>query len=184
MRFAKPTKSTTLALLLALIASSPRPVAAAGLVQPSDGSLAPTVESFGSLIENEFVAEPSLAPRSSLPLVDLQSAPEAEIGVPLYEQDLQQRDFGFLLLPQGLIYRSYLGGPKEPRMAAGIVSIPDDSNLWDATIGGRLGMFRIGNSDPIRPRGFRWTSRRPRWCVWTFPKTSTSAAPTIVWACR
>ena len=155
MRFAKPTKSTTLALLLALIASSPRPVAAAGLVQPSDGSLAPAVESFGSLIESEFVAEPSLAPRSSLPLVDLQSAPEAEIGVPLYEQDLQQRDFGFLLLPQGLIYRSYLGGPKEPRMAAGIVSIPDDSNLWDATIGGRLGMFRIGNSDPIRPRGFQ-----------------------------
>ena len=59
------------------------------------------------------------------------------------------------LLPEGLIYRLYLAGPKEPRMAAGIVSIPDDSTLWDATIGGRLGMFRFGNSDPIRPRGFQ-----------------------------
>lgn len=40
-------------------------------------------------------------------------------------------------------------------MAAGVVSISDDSTLWDATIGGRLGLFRIGNGDVIRPRGFQ-----------------------------
>jgi len=157
MRFAEPIKSTAqVLLLLALIAGAPSPVAAAGTAQPSDGSLASEAESFGSLIESEFGSGPSFASRSPLPLVGLQVAPESEIGEPLYEQDLQQRDFGFLLLPQGLIYRSYLGGPKEPRMATGIVSIPDNSTLWDATIGGRLGMFRVGNSDPIRPRGFQF----------------------------
>lgn len=155
MRLVESTKSTAqVLLLLALIAGSPRSVVAEG-TEPADGSLASAAESFGSLIESEFGAKPSLASRSSLPLVGLLNASASEVGEPLYEQDLQQSDFGFLLLPQGLIYRSYLGGPKEPRMAAGIVSIPDDSTLWDATIGGRLGMFRIGNSDPIRPRGFQ-----------------------------
>jgi len=157
MRPIEPTKITAqVLLLLALIAGAPRPVAASGAEQPSDGSLASAAESFGSLIESEFVAEPVPASRSSLPVVGLHNASASEVGEPLYEQDLQESDFGFLLLPQGLIYRSYLGGPKEPRMATGIVSIPDDSTFWDATIGGRLGMFRIGNSDPIRPRGFQF----------------------------
>ncbi|NLF72618.1 MAG: DUF1207 domain-containing protein [Candidatus Anammoximicrobium sp.] len=154
MRFAKPTRSPVVALWLALIAGPFWPVAAAG-TEPSDGAIAPAVESFGSLIEGELGTPPSFESRSSLPLIALQSAAESELGVPLYEQDLQRPEIGFFLLPQGLIYRSYLGGPKESRMAAGIVNIPDDSTLWDATIGGRLGMFRIGNSDPIRPRGFQ-----------------------------
>ena len=144
----------TVTVLLALTASTPWPVAAAGTVEPSDE--APAVESVGSLLENELAAMRFAESRASLPLVGLRNASESEVGEPLYEQDLQESDFGFLLLPQGLIYRSYLGGPKEPRMATGMVNIPDDSTFWDATIGGRLGMFRIGNRDPIRPRGFQF----------------------------
>ncbi len=155
MRLGNPNIGTALALLLALIAGLPGRVAAAGMAQPSEGPLASAVEPFGSPGEGGSLAGPATASRSSLPLVDLQSAPESEIGQPLYEQDLRQSDYGFLLLPEGLIYRSYLAGPKEPRMATGIVSISDDSTLWDATIGGRLGLFRIGNGDVIRPRGFQ-----------------------------
>jgi hypothetical protein len=40
-------------------------------------------------------------------------------------------------------------------MGMTVVRIPDDSWLWDATIGGRLGILRFGTSDPIRPRGFQ-----------------------------
>ena len=61
---------------------------------------------------------------------------------------------GFWLLPQGLIYRSYLAGPKEPRMAATIVRIQEDSSIMDGTAGARVALFRIGTKDPIRPRGF------------------------------
>ncbi len=156
MRLGNPSISTALALLLALIAGSPRRVAGAGMMQSSDGTIAPAVESFGPSLEGEIAARPSRVSRDSLPLVDLQSPSESELGVPLYEQDLPQGDFGFHLLPEGLIYRSYLGGPREPRMSTGVVSIPDDSTFWESTVGGRVGMFRIGSSDPIRPRGFQF----------------------------
>jgi hypothetical protein len=63
-------------------------------------------------------------------------------------------DWGLRLLPQGLIYRSYLASLKESRLAAGIVRIPDDSWIWDATIGARVALLRYGTSDPIRPAGY------------------------------
>jgi hypothetical protein len=65
-------------------------------------------------------------------------------------------DWGWHVLPEGLIYRSYLAGPKESRLGAGVVRIPDDSWLWDATIGGRVGILRLGDSDRIRPRGYQF----------------------------
>lgn len=64
-------------------------------------------------------------------------------------------EFGVHVLPQGLIYRSYLAGPKEPRMSAEILRVPSDSWLWQATVGARVGLLRIGNGDSIRPRGFQ-----------------------------
>lgn len=157
MRLANRNISTAFVLLLALTAGSARPIAGAGRLPPSAGSVETAVKPFVSPVEIADVGMTSpLDSRLSLSLAALQSAPESEIGVPLYEEDLPQNDFGFHLLPEGLIYRSYLAGPKEPRMAAGIIGIPKDSTLWDATIGGRLGLIRFGNSDPIRPRGFQW----------------------------
>jgi hypothetical protein len=56
------------------------------------------------------------------------------------------------LLPLGLIYHSYLAGPKEPRMSSvwqhqtGAGGGP----FWDFTVGGRIGLIRYGT-----PRGFR-----------------------------
>lgn len=126
-------------------------VRAAGTVSPRD-----EVVWIADLPAEVESSEPvTSAPRPSLSMFGLQNAADSEIGVPLYEQDFDQGDRGFYLLPQGLIYRSYLAGPKEPRMSAGIISIPDDSTMWDATIGGRVGMFRVGSSDPLRPRGLQ-----------------------------
>lgn len=154
MKLPQATRITALVLSLAVTAGSNRPVGAAGTLAPQGA-----VTRIAELAESAPAAESSdlLAPtpRTALPMFGLQSAPDSDIGVPLYEQDLEQGDYGFYVLPEGLIYRSYLAGPKEPRMSAGIVSIPDDSTMWDATVGGRLGIFRIGNSDPIRPRGFQ-----------------------------
>jgi hypothetical protein len=63
-------------------------------------------------------------------------------------------DWGCHILPEGLIYRSYLAGPKESRLSTQVVRIPEDSWLWDNTLGARIGLLRIGTADPIRPRGF------------------------------
>lgn len=59
------------------------------------------------------------------------------------------------VLPEGLIYRSYLAGPKEPRMGAYIAEIQGDTWVWGATVGGRIGLLRLGTSDPIHPSGFQ-----------------------------
>lgn len=63
------------------------------------------------------------------------------------------------VLPDGLIYRSYLAGPREPRMA--LHTIHNESsrlrseNLWDVTLGGRKGVLRLGNGNPADPRGWQ-----------------------------
>ncbi|MEN6494436.1 MAG: DUF1207 domain-containing protein [Thermoguttaceae bacterium] len=57
------------------------------------------------------------------------------------------------VLPEGLIYRSYLASPKEPRL--GVVLFHErDGSFWDASVGGRVGILRYGTSDPLWPEGF------------------------------
>jgi hypothetical protein len=56
-------------------------------------------------------------------------------------------------LPTGLIYRSYWAGVHEPRMALVTFYEGGDRTLWDATLGGRFGIWRYGDCDPLRPQG-------------------------------
>ena len=58
-------------------------------------------------------------------------------------------------LPTGLIYRSYLAGVHEPRAAIVAFHEGKDRTLWDATLGGRFGIVRCGDCDPLRPQGFQ-----------------------------
>lgn len=56
-------------------------------------------------------------------------------------------------LPQGVIYRSYMAGVHEPRMAF-VASLEGGRCIWDPTLGGRVGLLRYGDFDPLRPQGF------------------------------
>lgn len=57
------------------------------------------------------------------------------------------------VLPEGLIYRSYLASPKEPRI--GVVLFHErGGSFWDASVGGRVGILRYGTTDPLWPEGF------------------------------
>jgi hypothetical protein len=60
------------------------------------------------------------------------------------------------VLPDGLIYRSYLAGVKEPRLSS--VWFHDKNQGWlhDATLGGRVGLLRYGNSRSDWPEGWQW----------------------------
>lgn len=62
-------------------------------------------------------------------------------------------------LPDGLIYRSYMAGPREPRISTKLMSVSGSmergQNLWDATVGGRRGLLRYGTTDPLRPQGWQ-----------------------------
>ena len=59
------------------------------------------------------------------------------------------------LLPSSLIYRSYLASTKESRMYGGVDVVDDDSTLWNATVGSRLGIFRYGTEGYILPDGWQ-----------------------------
>ncbi len=59
------------------------------------------------------------------------------------------------VLPDGLIYRSYLAGVKESRFQSIWFHDKDQGWLWDATLGGRVGILRYGNSDSNWPEGWQ-----------------------------
>ena len=61
----------------------------------------------------------------------------------------------FQILPNGLIYRSYLAGVKEPRFASVWNHEEDLGWLWDISLGGRLGALRYGTQDALRPEGWQ-----------------------------
>jgi len=74
-----------------------------------------------------------------------------------YANSGYQAPWDWTLLPDGLIYKSYLAGPKESRFRS--VWSHDDRLgwIWDITLGGRVGMLRYGTtySDDIRPQGWQ-----------------------------
>lgn len=73
--------------------------------------------------------------------------------------ELASRDpncFSWQVLPKGLMYRSYIAGEKEPRIQ--MVQSNDSRSkqrVWDAVLGGRVGLLRVGTCDAIKPEGFQ-----------------------------
>jgi hypothetical protein len=59
------------------------------------------------------------------------------------------------IMPNGLIYRSYMAGVKEPRFASVWSSENDFGPVWDIAIGGRVGILRYGTTDDNRPEGWQ-----------------------------
>ncbi|MCM2372179.1 DUF1207 domain-containing protein [Aporhodopirellula aestuarii] len=66
----------------------------------------------------------------------------------------QERDWR--LLPDGLLYHSYLAGPQEPRISAILFGDDNGGYFWDATLGGRVGFLRYGTDDAKNPQGWQW----------------------------
>jgi hypothetical protein len=59
------------------------------------------------------------------------------------------------LVPTGLMYKSYLAGNREPRMAAHIVHERNWGWFWEATVGGRVGLIRYGTDNSLWPQGWQ-----------------------------
>lgn len=59
------------------------------------------------------------------------------------------------ILPDGLIYRSYLAGIKEPRFAGQWVHDVNLGWVWDITLGGRVGILRYGTTSVDHPEGWQ-----------------------------
>jgi len=88
-------------------------------------------------------------------------------GVPARGEPLDDlwapRPWHWQILPNNLIWTSYLAGPKEPRFAtvwyddAGLDPFnPGRPNggMWDSTLGGRAAILRYGSDNELHPQGF------------------------------
>lgn len=58
-------------------------------------------------------------------------------------------------LPDGLLYPAYLAGGRESRFASQWVYEREQGWLWDAALGGRVGMLRLGSRDDLWPQGWQ-----------------------------
>ncbi|MBD3672568.1 MAG: DUF1207 domain-containing protein [Planctomycetaceae bacterium] len=61
----------------------------------------------------------------------------------------------FQRLPNGLMFKSYLAGEKEPRFTTVWADLDGHGNIWDATLGGRVGLLRWGTEDVVNPQGWQ-----------------------------
>jgi Protein of unknown function (DUF1207) len=88
---------------------------------------------------------------------DPDSLPEGVVRLdqPLGDPLPDENDWSWRWLPTGLIYHSYMAGEHEPRMALFTFSNLEGRSLWDATLGGRVGMLQYGNGDPVDPVGYQ-----------------------------
>ena len=66
-----------------------------------------------------------------------------------------QESWRWQLLPTGLMYKSYLAGNREPRLGSQLVYERNHGWLWDATVGGRVGILRYGTENELWPQGWQ-----------------------------
>jgi len=59
------------------------------------------------------------------------------------------------LLPEGMVYDSYLAGTQEARFALHMIDINSEGLNFEGFLGARVPLLRYGTTDSIRPEGFQ-----------------------------
>jgi hypothetical protein len=95
-------------------------------------------------------SNPSGPPQDFVDLDALVANPERRSESPFVVEP-----WNWQTLPKGLVYENYLAGTKESRMAWNFNNVQGDGDLFDATVGARVGLFRYGDDHPVRPEGIQ-----------------------------
>lgn len=155
----QPLRALMLLLVfsLGLIALPVRAVAAEpldGLPEPPSAAVAADESAANLAADDSASASDEL---SSRPLDDdPKDLPKDVVRIDQSDEPLPNvSDWVWRWTPTGLLYHSYMAGEHEPRMALFTFSNLEGRNLWDATLGGRVGLLRYGNCDPVRPVGYQ-----------------------------
>lgn len=64
-------------------------------------------------------------------------------------------EWSWSVMPDGLMYKSYVAGEREPRLSTTFLSEVHGQALWDSALGGRGGLIRFGNQSNTDPEGFQ-----------------------------
>jgi hypothetical protein len=81
--------------------------------------------------------------------LDMWLATNSEVRIP-------RDDWTWQVLPDGIIYKSYLASAKESRLGTQVFHEDRDGTLWDSTVGGRVGILRYGTNDVAWPQGWQF----------------------------
>lgn len=71
------------------------------------------------------------------------------------EQLIFPEDWGWTLLPSELLFQSFQGGPREPRLAQQVLYLSGQGWVWELEAGTRVGLLRFGTPDQETPPGMR-----------------------------
>jgi len=71
------------------------------------------------------------------------------------ETDVSNEQWTYQILPDGLIYRSYLAADRESRFRSFFFHQDGYGTLWDVTLGGRVGLWRYGTTNAYLPDGWQ-----------------------------
>jgi hypothetical protein len=116
----------------------------------------PIIPQLGPLTEAPEIVVPPMVLEEPLegPIVDLttDSAPTAPYA-PMYSYSGEPYDLH--LMPQGLIYRSYMAGAKESRFRSIWHEENGGHDIWDISLGGNVGLLRFGTRGDTRPEGMQ-----------------------------
>jgi hypothetical protein len=140
------TRAPLLLTVLALLAVAPWARGAEPLVLPPEA-----IPHLGPLEEPTFTG-PLMQPTGAAWVGD--EVVEASYGSPACGGEACGC-YGWQLMPQGLIYRSYLAGAKESRFRSEWNHEASDRNIWDITLGGNVGILRHGTRGDVRPEGWQ-----------------------------
>jgi hypothetical protein len=91
------------------------------------------------------------------------AAPAASSDTPTFNSNtfseslpLSNEPWTWQLLPSGFLYKSYLAGIRESRIATEWAHDRNGGWLWQPTIGGRAGLIRFGTDSEIWPQGWQF----------------------------
>ena len=164
-RYASNAQALLRAVTVLLLSTATQAASAVDIVPlpPPDAGPALTGPSFGAVPDANWdsppppasffnappggaipVAPPVFSSSSRPPLFTGPPAINPSSGLPWVKQ----------WLPDGLIWRSYLAGVKEPRFAMTTQNNQQFGTFWDATLGARFALFRYGTPTAYRPEGW------------------------------
>lgn len=84
------------------------------------------------------------------------AAPEPMVDRAQFQQAVSCDEYSLQFGPSGLLYKSYLAGEKEPRISSAWLTPKEGNLVWENTLGGRVGVVRYGNCDPLHPEGWQF----------------------------
>lgn len=102
---------------------------------------------------------------SGLTMINQPGPGQPEWVEPTYNQSYYERPlpvvdedapYEWSVLPAGMVYKSYLAGQKESRLAAHLIKITDDNWMLDGNLGGRFGVLRYGRDSTFLSDGIQW----------------------------